>query len=674
MVKIKWMRNMTFIVVASSVALSLGNGFGVTEVLAVKKEKTTEVSQLRQVEDLDRGAIAVKVWNNGVYLSWRYLGTDSENTTFTIYRDGQLITAEAISNSTNYSDKKGTANSVYEIHTLVNEVEVEVTDSITVMNNSHLDIPIQKPESRVTPTGVSYDYTANDCSCADLDGDGEYEIILKWMPTNAGDNMADGYRGNTYIDAYKLDGTRLWRIDLGVNIRSGPHYTQFMVYDFDGDGYGEMVCKTGDGTVDGLGNVIGDGDKDWRTSAGTIMDGPEYLTLFDGFTGEALDTIDYYPSRDPYGKIGEQGKTGADAEYWGDGYGNRSERYLGAVAYLDGKTPSVVMSRGYYHNFGIVAYDVVDKKLVERWTFNTAEGYEDYVGQGNHNLAVADVDGDGCDEIVFGACTIDHDGTGLYVSKELNEDTGEMEGLGHGDAIHVGDFDLTNEGLEIWSCFEHSGGAALRDAKTGEILYRWRKGPWDTGRCSVGNFIPDINYKDDLKAVHDGAEFAASGSSLMDEEGNVVLKKDSTEVGWPFKWTMSSVIYWNGTLEQENLDRNIVESYTDGRLFTGSNYGVGYINGTKGNACLSADILGDWREEMIFPTYDNSTLRIFTTTIPTEYRIATLMHDTQYRCQIASQNVGYNQPAHTSFYLGTGHALPEQPNVVAAKASEIKIK
>ena len=602
-----------------------------------------EIAGTRQAEALDRGVIAVKT-AEGVYVSWRYLGTDAKNTSFDIYRDGQKITAAPLTDSTNFVDNQGTLQSVYSIHTLVNGTKTEESADVSVNANNFFDIELDVPEPGVTPAGNAYDYSPNDASCGDLDGDGEYEIVLKWMPSNSGDNMPDGYRGNVYYDAYKLDGTRLWRIDMGVNIRAGAHYTPFMVYDFDGDGYAELVMKTADGTIDGRGKRIGQ-DKDWRNGAGTIMDGPEYLTLFDGFTGEALDTVDYEPERNQRGKPGEN----VNADYWGDGFGNRSERYLAAVAYLNGTTPSVLMCRGYYVNFGIVAYDIVDKKFQKRWLFDTAdEGNEDCIGQGNHNLAVADADGDGFDEIVYGACTIDHDGTMLYSNK-----------LGHGDALHVGDLDPDHEGLEIWSCFEHTGGAALRDAKTGEVMFRAGEGPWDTGRCVAGNFV----------ASHRGSEYAFIGSGLLDSQGNTVLNEEGKEIGWPFKWSMNSAVYWDGDLERQQLDRNIVECYQHGRELTANG---GWNNGTKANCCLSADLLGDWREEMIFPADDR--LRVYSTTIPTEYRIATLMHDMQYRCQVASQNVGYNQPPHTSFFLGTGYPLPEQPDIEEIQAPAVKQK
>ncbi len=616
-------------------ALAAGTVTPLPGIEIVQAQENRSFNNKRQVEALDRGVVAVKT-KDGVYLSWRFLGTDDAGTAFDIYRDGQKITASPIATSTNYLDASGNTESHYVLHTLQNGKDKEQSEFISVWEDNYLDIPLDKPAPGVTPDGKEYSYAPNDAACGDVDGDGEYEIILKWMPSNSGDNMADGYRGKVYLDAYKMDGRKLWRVDLGVNIRAGAHYTPFLVYDFDGDGYAEVICKTADGTTDGVGNVIGQADKDWRSLAGVILEGPEYLTLFDGLTGRALDTIDYEPGRGIHGTPGILNK-----EYWGDDFGNRSERYLAAVAYLDGKKPSALVSRGYYENFGMTAYDIVDKKFQKRWFFDTKEtGNEDYAGQGNHNLAVADVDADGFDEIVFGACTIDHDGTGLYSSQ-----------LGHGDAIHVGDFDPENPGLEIFSCFEEKPyGAALRKASNGEFLFRYTS-DGDTGRAIAGNFSAD----------NPGAEYSASMSDdLWNSRGEAIGAWSSIT-----KWMQNFTIYWDGDLEQEVMERTMIDGYGKGRVFTAS-YDVTYINGTKSNCSLSADLLGDWREEVIWPSQDGAYLRLYHTTFPTEYRVATLMHDTQYRVQIATQNVGYNQPAHTSFFLGTGYDLPEQPQVEAA--------
>src|SRR5690606_6894460 len=438
------------------------------------------------------------------------------------------------------------------------------------------------------------------------------------------DNAHNGITADPIFQAYKLDGTFLWEINLGKNIREGAHYTQFMVYDLDGDGCAELICKTADGTKDGVGRVIGDAHADWRdtdsssSTYGRILEGPEYLTVFDGRTGAAVSTVDYLPER-------------GDLRSWGDTRANRSERYLAAIAYLDGTNPSLVMTRGYYERTTLAAWDFKDGKLVSRWVFDTKTGKHPYAGQGYHSLSVADVDQDGNDEIIFGAMCIDDDGTGLYTT-----------GLGHGDALHVTDLDPDRPGLEAFGIHELKGGrkgvgAALRDARTGEVLFKGAIDQ-DVGRGVAANIDPN----------HRGAYMWWLGSKVMyNMKGN--------PVGQPPR-SANFLIWWDGDLSRELLNSNYIEKYKEGIIFRAE--GASSINGTKSTPNLSADILGDWREELILRSDDNQSLRIYTTTIPTEYRLYTLMHDPVYRLSIAWQNVAYNQPPHTGFYLGTRMALP----------------
>lgn len=591
----------------------------------------------RQVEKLNRGVSAANS-GSGVLVSWRILATDDPSTRFRLYKNGETppLYEGSLTDPPCYFDASGTASDTYTVDTYVNgEMTEFVCASINLgtknsgQSGAYFDIPLDKPSDLTMPDNTTCSYSANDASVGDVDGDGEYEIILKWDPSNSQDNSKNGYTGNVYLDCYKLSGEKLWRIDLGVNIRAGAHYTQFMVYDYDGDGMAELVCKTADGTKDGAGNVIGDATADYRTSAGRILSGPEYLTLFDGRTGAALDTIDYKPSR---GKVDD----------WGDAYGNRVDRFTAATAYLDGKTPSVVMCRGYYTRMSATAYDVVDKKLKERWAFDTghnsaAAGY----GDGNHNCMPADVDLDGKDELVMGSAVIDDDGTLLYTS-----------GLGHGDAMHVGDLDPGNPGLEIFMCHEDGPdyGVSLRDGETGEILFR-EKGGSDTGRCIADNFIAG-NDSAELCGIHNSVVYDTSGTKVC----------DWSEIT---KWGQNSAVYWTDVLERGTLDRTMIDQHGKGRVFTGD--GVSYNNSTKSNASLTCDLFGDWREELIFPTYDSTALRVFGTTFETQYPIYTLMHNTQYRAQVAGQNVAYNQPPHTDYFLGTGYDLPEAPRVYAAE-------
>lgn len=574
----------------------------------------------RQMENLNRGLIAVKV-SNGVYLGWRMFGTDSSNIAFNVYRDGTKITSSPITNSTNYLDTSGTSNSSYFIRPVVNGTEQQQSESVGVWGQNYLSIPLQVPAGGTTPDGVSYTYSANDCSVGDLDGDHQYEIVVKWDPSNSKDNSQSGYTGNVYLDAYKLNGTRLWRIDLGRNIRAGAHYTQFMVYDLDGDGKAEVACKTADGTKDGRGTVIGSSTADYRNSSGYILSGPEYLTIFNGQTGAAMATVNYEPAR-------------GSVSSWGDNYGNRVDRFLACIAYLDGTRPSLVMCRGYYTRTVLVAWDWRNGSLTKRWTFDSNNGYSSYAGQGNHNLSVADVDADGRDEIIYGACCIDDNGKGLWTT-----------GLGHGDALHVFDIDPNRPGLEVWGIHEGTGtpGSALLDARTGAVI-------WQTANADVGRGVAA-----DVSASYPGGECWGGTSGLRTCTNGSAGSSPSSS---------NHLIWWDGDELRELLDGTSITKYGGGTLLSAS--GCSSNNGTKSNPALTADILGDWREEVIWRTSDSSALRIYTTTILTSRRIYTLMHDSQYRVSIAWQNVAYNQPPHTGFRLGADMPQPAQPNIYLA--------
>ena len=430
-----------------------------------------------QREKLNRGVVAIRENPSEVIVSWRYLSSDPIQTGFNVYRDGKKLTDTPITVSTLFRDKNNSQKTaVYEVRPVLKGKETHHIDgTYTFPENAplgYLEIPLQKPADGITPAGDTYTYSPNDASIGDVDGDGEYEIILKWDPSNSHDNAHEGYTGEVYIDCYRMNGEQLWRINLGKNIRAGAHYTQFMVYDLDGDGKAEVVMRTADGTVDGKGKVIGNADADYREAGtfdpsrnqmmkqGRILKGKEYLTVFSGDTGEALHTIDYIPAR---GNVAD----------WGDAKGNRSDRFLACVAYLDGVHPSVVMCRGYYTRTVLAAFDWNGKELKNRWVFDSNHpGCEQYTGQGNHNLRVGDVDGNGCDEIIYGSCAIDHNGKGLYSTR-----------MGHGDAIHLTHFDPSRKGLQVWDCHENKrDGSTYRDAATGEVLLQIKSNT-DVGRC-----------------------------------------------------------------------------------------------------------------------------------------------------------------------------------------------
>ena len=608
-------------------------------------------AEKRQMEFLNRGLVAVKV-GNGVFLSWRMLGTDSKSISFNLYRNNNTLVNQApIATSTNFLDSIGTLADTYTVKPILNgrEEPAENAIPVTPWEQQFKTIQLNRPKSGTTPEGLKYSYVPNDCSVGDLDGDGEYELILKWDPTNARDNSQSGFTGNVYLDAYKLNGTQLWRIDLGRNIRAGAHYTQFMVYDFDGDGIAEVVCKTAPGTVDGKGkNVLMNSDKadaDYRTNIiktsgkgikGIIMSGPEYLTLFSGKTGEEVNTIAYNPPRFASSKKPTKGQL---KDGWGDDYGNREDRFLACVAYLDGVHPSVVMCRGYYTRAVLAAYDVKNKKLVQRWIYDsgTTPGVGAY-GQGNHNLSVGDVDGDGKDEIIYGACAIDDNGTLLY-----------RTGLGHGDAMHLGDLDPDRPGLEVWEVHENSDvpyGYELHDARTGEILWGKSTGG-DNGRGLAA----------DIDSTHRGYEmWSSSGKGTYSCKGVQISTR---------KPTVNFRIYWDGDLQDELLNRTSIDKWTGDGIVQIMNFSnASSNNGTKSTPCLSADILGDWREEVILRCKtDSSKLFIYTTVIPTTHRLFTLMHNPAYRMGVAWQNVAYNQPPYLGFYIGDGVDNIPQPDI-----------
>jgi len=615
----------------------------------------------RMMERIDRAAVAIPMQEGNVYLGWRLLGDDPDDIEFNIYRSNgdtvwQKLNKIPITRTTDFLDSSVNLKQAnhYEIRPIIKGKELKDNSVYSLQPDpaiqQYLSIPLQKPADGEI-NGEKYTYSANDASVGDLTGDGKYEIILKWQPSNAKNPPQTGLTGNQILDAYTMEGELLWRIDLGKNIRSGAAYTQFLVYDFDGDGKAEIICKTGDGTIDGKGNVIGDPEKDWREHDpnnkgffGKIAKGPEYLTVFDGATGAELTTEIYVPDRYPldgWGGIG--GNAGNDST------AGRSDRFSACVAYLDGELPSAVMIRGWYGRTVAAAWDYRDGKLSQRWVFDSAlPEWEGYSGMANHSVTVADFDGDGHDEICVGAMTIDHDGTGLFTT-----------GLRHGDALHASNFDPKRPGIQVFGVHESEGrslvyntpGSAMFDGKTGEII--WSNNPGqDVGRGMAADIDP--NYL--------GAEFwGAAGGTRRADTGEVIYPEtpNSTNFG----------IWWDADPLRELLDKTTIskwdwENKKTVNLF--SPEGVVSNNGTKATPCLTADLLGDWREEVIWRAEDDSELRIFTTTIPAENRMYTLMHNPQYRLAIAWQNVAYNQPPHPDFYLGAGMKKPHRPNIQIA--------
>jgi rhamnogalacturonan endolyase len=634
------------------------------------------------MEGLGRGLVVVRSDGRSAYVGWRLLGTDPDDIAFNLYRAAGdhppvRLNAAPLTKTTDFVDTAldPAAANAYTVRAIVGGKERGPSAPFVLPANApirqFLTVPLQRPPGGEVPgppgTPSAYVYRANDASAGDLDGDGEYEIVLKWDPSNSRDTASNGVTGAVILDAYKLDGTRLWRIDLGRNIRAGAHYTQFIVYDLDGDGRAEVACKTADGTMDGTGKTIGDAAKDYRSLLtptdgprasgptdpryGKILAGPEYFTVFDGLTGAALATTEYIPGREPldgWGGIGGNGRN--------DTTGNRVDRFLAGVAYLDGRLPSVVMARGYYGRTVLAAWDWRGGKLESRWVFDSGSAPPPYPnpsaspfsGQGNHSLSIADVDADGRDEIVYGSMVVDDNGKGLFST-----------GLRHGDALHAGDLDPARPGLEVFGIHENEDetvklgtpGLALYDARTGEIVWGLLPGE-DVGRGLAADIDPR----------HAGSEFwTEARTGLLDVRGRRIGEAPPTS---------NFAVWWDADPLRELLDRNWIAKWDPAtasltRLLTAE--GAAANNGGKATPALSADLFGDWREEVIWRSASDESLRIYTTTIPAANRFVTLMHDRQYRLAIAWQNVGYNQPPHPSFYLGDGMKPPPSPAIAMPK-------
>jgi len=660
--------------------LRLYTTFFLTTLLLCGKAQITPISQM---EKLDRGLVALPANSgSGNFVSWRFLGTDDTNTRFDLVRNGTTIATDL--EVSNYKDDSGNSSSEYQVVTKVNGEAVNTSDPVKAWGEVYKKLKLDRP-AKGAQGGT---YSPNDCSVGDVDGDGEYEIFVKWDPSNSQDNSNGGKTDNVYIDCYKLDGTKLWSIDLGVNIRAGAHYTQFQVYDFDGDGKAELMCKTAPGSKDGKGNYVNqvatdekikaaNNEKDHRTSAGRINSGHEYLTVFNGETGEAIHTIAYYPNRNAKAELSEA----AGSFNWDDrsgksdkgDYGNRGERYLAATAYLDGPdhNPSGIFCRGYYTFAYIWAVDFDGQQLKTRWlhgsdsrttykwmipdednpqrlTSKTLKGnictsglkrYTMYAN-GNHNMSIADVDGDGKDEIIWGSAALDDDGKMLYAV-----------GFGHGDAIHLADLDPDRPGLELFDVHEEKGDYAwdLHDAATGEIIFKGGPKGADNGRGLAADIVAG-NRGYEFWSSYGGPENASDRNQnpFSAQTGKQVISQ---------KASMNFRIYWDGDMQDELFDGTTISHWdNNNNMYTSTalgNYNASQsCNGTKATPNLLADLFGDWREEVIlWSGNDNATLNIFTTNIPTPYRVPTLMHDHTYRMGICWQNTAYNQPPHLGYYL-----------------------
>lgn len=637
---------------------------------------TDENVHTRQMEKLDRGLIAIKT-DGGVYLSWRLFdsednifGSADKNVSFNVYRDGKKISE--VATKTNYVDS--TVGKNYSVAPVINGVEGEKCNAVTVYNNSYFDIPLLKPDDETIydPSGTelaTYSFFPADCSTGDVDGDGEYEIIVKWTSSehDVGSPGNPAYSGTVHLAAYKLDGTKLWKndIELGKNVYSSAHTVQFLVYDFDGDGKSEVMCQTSLGSKDGQGKYVSNAaqtdeeikaitDEENSTADyrgyGRITEGKEFLTVFNGETGVAMDTINLPTTRGS--------ENGVD---YGDDFGNRSNRFVSDIAYLDGEKPYAIYLRGYYfgrngkQRTSIAGISWDGTALSPTYRFDTQkgqEGYYDgayqYVGNGNHNCTVADVDNDGKDEFITGALCMEVNDDNEFRPKWCTY-------LQHGDALHIGNYDPTHTGFEFFTVHEDSGtnslsgnditldfGMSVIDAETGNIMFH-EGASADTGRgvmanVGAGGYYQIWSAKNSARQSNGGTDFTTATS----------LTGRNTP-------SMNFRIFWDGDLYDNLLDGANITDW-NGRnmsnIFSAGNYDCVSINGTKANPSLQADLFGDWREEVVYPTTNGTALRVFSTTDTTDYKIKTLMQDPVYRSGVAAEQTAYNQPPHVGFYMG----------------------
>ena len=587
-----------------------------------------------QMEDLDRGVVAVKV-TGGVYVGWRMMGYEYDktaaNVAYNLYRDGTKLAT--VPDSTNYLDATGTATSSYSVSAVIKGAECAKSEASTSWAQNYLSIPLTPPADG--PNGGTYN--ANDASTGDLDGDGKLDLVLKWDPSNSKDNSQSGITDDVFLDGYTLAGKRLWRIDLGPNIRAGAHYTQFSVGDFDGDGKAEVACKTSAGTKDGSGAFLSKGpaatDTDstvYRNSDGYVLTGPEYLTVFEGATGKELSTINFLVPR-------------GTVSGWGDAYGNRVDRFNGGMAFVSdtgtGKTatgkPSIIQGRGYYTRLTVSAYNWRSATLSKNWVYDSVTSLN-ADGAGAHSEMAADTNGDGAQEIITGASTISSDG---MLQCQTN--------LGHGDAIHVGEL-IVGKGISVFTVHEGMGGYDVHDAATCKTSVKVTGGD-DNGR-GVADYIEPSNTA--------GAAFWSATAP------DLYSAVDGTSIGSKPAST-NFLVYWDADESRELEDGTHVTKYGGGTLVQCTECASN--NGTKSTPALTADLLGDWREEVIWRQADNKALRIYTTTNVTKRRIYTLMHDPVYRSQVSFEQSAYNQPPHVGFHIGAGMADPPVPDIRVVK-------
>ena len=608
-------------------------------------------------EKMGRGVVAYRVRDDAVRVSWRYTSADPADVGFDVYRDGRKVTVSPVRDVTYFDDCFGWDGKahVYEVRG-EGKSEGGSWRLAADAGVGFFDIALTPPAAGKTPDGQAYDYHPCDTTIGDLDGDGEYELVVIWWPSNARDNSQGGQTGETWLEGVKLDGTSrsLWKINLGPNIRSGSHYVPVLVADFDGDGAAEVICRTADGTVDGTGRILSEGKfaksnafVDWRKEDSHVVFAPNYVTCFSGKTGAACDTIPYKPAVHDDPEVIARKDHNAVKKFWNArNAGNQAFRFLGAVGSFDGVRVSAVMCRGYYSRSCLVAYDLVGGKLKERWSFcSDDEENWGYGGQGFHNLRVGDIDFDGKDEILYGHMCVDHDGQGLWTT-----------GYGHGDALHLIQASPETRGLQLWTCHEAKPyGVSLIDAQSGRTIFR-KAGPSDTGSCNALDIDPKTPGIELFSGTHCGIFSAKTLEGYVYPKPKPVIN---------YYGTLRFGIWWMGDLTRSAYSGgDVIRGYsTKGRAVWDQWKGDGSASsnhGSKGAPCLIADLFGDWREELLLRRTDNRAIRVYLTPEPTLYRFHTFLEDPVYRWSVATQMNGYNVPTGTSFYFGPdllGHKI-----------------
>lgn len=637
-----------------------------TEELYKNRPKTE-----RQMENLSRGLTAVK-GEGGTLVSWRYLGTDSKDLYYNLYRNGERINSAPLG-VTNFFDAGAPAGAEYTLCEVVNGAENGNKVTAKAWDKEYMTIPVKEREG----------YIIDDGAVGDLDGDGEYEYIIRRTPIGYFDMLQaeGGIKDNRdkyiLVEAYQPDGTHMWTLDLGKN-EVNEVDVNFLVYDMDGDGKSEVVMRTYDDMTDGAGNKIGVAGADYTYSLQKMKDrqylaeGNEYLSVFDGVTGAETMRTELLPKRDP---VSDWSYRYTDTSR----LTKRASHYLFGLAYLDGVTPSVVMVRGAWDNVRAAAWHVSDGKLVVDWQCLTEnkEDVNNIWGAWNHNMTVADIDYDGKDEIISGPAAIDHDGSELYAVKGTDNDGKEQKFL-HGDAFDVAYLDPDYNGYLVWACHENSkilGNIELHDARTGQVKFGYSKNK-DTGRSRAGDIDPTYRGHE-MWGSTGTIPMNVSGKNIVDATGKRIGDENGPIDGFSnFKYRlpdgtfekdagtgadalgtlpMNFKVYWDGDLLSEFLDGTRVSKWNwedkcVDVIFDAPNCASN--GGTKAVPVISADLFGDWREEIVWKSKDEKSLVIYSTTIPTTYKIPTLMHDYYYRSSVAIQNNHYNQPPNVGYYLG----------------------